>query len=290
VKRLVPKFIKDEVRRHVDCLIEERLQPKTKELSETAEVKVADMEVLLRQTLSILEMEHGFIPPPPKHLQVRVVGGYVPDFISSGLSMYQDLNDALAADGKSLKDFDRILDFGCGCGRAVRALKDLQPKSRFFGLDIDAEAIAWLNGHYAKFGEFFVAPHLPPTGFEDGMFDFIFGVSVFTHLPEDMQFKWLEELKRITKPGGYLILTKHGEKFYRNLDADINAVMDKKGFYYSDFGHNYGASINLPDFYQTAFHSHEYIKREWSKYFNVLDFRVLGMGQHQDTVLLRKRG
>jgi hypothetical protein len=43
----------------------------------------------------------------------------------------------------------------------------------------------------------------------------------------------------------------------------------------------------LPDFYQTAFHSHEYIKREWGKYFDVLSIQTRGMSEHQDTVLLR---
>ncbi len=64
--------------------------------------------------------------------------------------------------------------------------------------------------------------------------------------------------------------------------------MNTKGFYYCEPGFNYGKSISLPDFYQTAFHSHAYIHREWGKYFNVIHIQALGIDNHQDTVLMQK--
>jgi hypothetical protein len=45
----------------------------------------------------------------------------------------------------------------------------------------------------------------------------------------------------------------------------------------------------LPDFYQTAFHTHEYIRREWSRHFEVVAIHAKGVGNHQDAVLVRKR-
>jgi hypothetical protein len=45
----------------------------------------------------------------------------------------------------------------------------------------------------------------------------------------------------------------------------------------------------LPDFYQTAFHTHEYVQREWNKYFEIVNIKTKGIGQHQDAVLVRKR-
>lgn len=249
-----------------------------------------DNEVLLQQTLSILYRGENIPPPPPKHLQNRVVGGYVSGFIESGFtSVYPDLTRALKPVGKELKDFESILDFGCGCGRAIRALATLLPDSKLYGTDIDDEAIAWLKANYSRFAEFSVAPHLPPTIYEDESFNFIYGISVLTHLPEDMQFQWLSELARITKPNGYLILTTHGENHYKAFVPEVLKIMDEKGFFYCDPGFNYGKSVSLPDFYQNAFHTHAYIEREWSKYFDVIEIQPLGIGGHQDTVLLQKR-
>lgn len=260
---LVPDFIKDVFKEYINKYIDDKYRQVNSNIGSLSEINKTledskDCEVMIRQILSILTREHNFIAPPPKHLQVRVVGGYVADFIHSGYGVIDDLNGALRSSGKQMSDFEHILDFGCGCGRAVRAIKNSMPEAKIFGTDIDQEAISWLNANYHQFGEYSVAPDFPPTVYRNDMFDFLFGISVFTHLPEAMQFKWLDELQRIVKPGGYLVLTVHGEKHYGNLEK-IKPIMKTKGFYYSDFGSNYGKSINLPDYYQTTFHTHDYI-------------------------------
>jgi SAM-dependent methyltransferase len=257
---------------------------------ETLENQVNDSEASLKQVMSILNWEANLPLPPPKHLQIRVVGKYDQHFIDSGMNFYPVLNRLLSPVGKELKDFQSILDFGCGCGRAIRALATLLPNNKLYGADIDEEAITWLENHYSKFGEFSVVPHIPPTIYKDQMFDFIFGVSVMTHLPENMQFQWLEELSRITKPGGYVMLSTHGVKTYQSLGKDINDIMETKGFFHYQLGgFNYGKSISLPDFYQTTFHSHSYIQQKWNKYFDVIDIQTAGLDERQDGVLLQKR-
>lgn len=248
----------------------------------------SDLATLVAQIQYVLR-ENDLPPPPPKHLQVRVCGGYVAGFLDSGFNAIGDINAAIAASGRTLPDFRRILDFGCGCGRVLRTLKSVAPGSALYGTDIDGEAIGWLQKHYGRFGEFAVAPHRPPTAYADGMFDFVYGISVFTHLPEDMQYQWLEELRRITAPGAFLMMSTHGAKHYETLPPELRAKLEERGFYYGDLGTNYGASIQLPDFYQTSFHKHDYIRREWGKYFDVVDIQTLRMDQHQDSVLLRRR-
>jgi SAM-dependent methyltransferase len=250
--------------------------------------EIRQLHTAIEQMLAIFRHEDPGLLPPPRHLQVRVVGDYVPGFIESGFSICEDLNAVLRVAGKTLTDFPRILDFGCGCGRTTRALKTLLPACEVHGTDIDAEAIAWLEKHYGRFGEFRLAPHDPPTTYATGSFDLVIGISVFTHLPEDMQFAWLRELARITRPGGYLILTTSGEASYRELSADARRIMDAKGFYYVGDG-GYGQSISLPDFYQNSFHSHDYIRREWSRHFEVVDIQTRRMQTYQDTILLRAR-
>ena len=247
-----------------------------------------DLEVANVQLQHMLQFAHGLGPPPPKHLQVRVVGSYNGDFIRSGFrTICPELNSALAGVGKSLSDFSRILDFGCGCGRALFALASLAPQAELFGTDIDPEAIDWLTVNHPDLAGYTVSPHLPPLAYSDGSFDFVFGISVFTHLPEDMQFQWLEELRRITEPGGVVVVTTHGEHHYLKLlgERDLEA-MTSKGFVYIDSG--YGESVALPGFYQTAFHSAAYIREHWSRYFDVIDILPPGASGHQDTVLLRK--
>ena len=249
--------------------------------------RVADLEAAVAQLEAILRHD-GAAPPPPKHMQVRVVGSYVPGFIESGFSICEDLDAVLAVAGRSLGDFETILDWGCGCGRTTRALKTLHPDARVYGADIDAEAIRWLQKKYEpRYGTFRLAPHEPPLPFDDGFFDFVAGISVFTHLPEDLQFRWLEELRRITRPGGLLIMTTSGQKNWSNLPEAQRRIVEEKGFYYLDG--DYGQSIALPAFYQNAFHSTDYIRREWSRFFDVLDVQPARLQTFQDMTLLRRR-
>ncbi len=293
---LVPRSVRDGVKARIRSTAEARAAELFSEMEGRlrAEVdglrqKLDDAATALAQWESIHRLEAATPPPPPKHLQVRVVGKYVGGFIESGHAICADLQEGLAPAGRRLEDFPRILDFGCGCGRIIRALRTLLPHADLSGTDIDPEAIEWLRRHYGRIASFDLAPHSPPLPYSDGRFDLVLGLSVFTHLPEDMQFAWLHELDRIAAPGALLLLTTHGEKHWGAFPPELLEVMKTKGFYYGDFGFNYGRSISLPDFYQTSYHGHEYLRREWGRTFDVVAIETLRIGGHQDAVLLRKR-
>jgi hypothetical protein len=46
----------------------------------------------------------------------------------------------------------------------------------------------------------------------------IYGISVFTHLDEPLQTPWIEELERVAKPGGQILITVKGNAV--DLDFD----------------------------------------------------------------------
>ena len=124
-----------------------------------------------------------------------------------------------------------ILDFGCGCGRVISSLSKLTG-AQLFGTDIDAEAIEWCNRSLPSVGKFSVNDKLPPFPFDDNAFDLVYSISIFTHLPEDMQFAWLGELNRVLKPSGYAILTTHGSSLFPShlLSAEITSEFNEKEF------------------------------------------------------------
>ena len=74
--------------------------------------------------------------PPPKHLQIRVVGEYVEGFIGSGPIALNDINKTLESSGKSLRDFQHILDFGCGIADLYPYIKDRGLNVEYTGIDI----------------------------------------------------------------------------------------------------------------------------------------------------------
>jgi SAM-dependent methyltransferase len=129
----------------------------------------------------------------------------------------------------------------------------------------------------------------PPLDYADETFDLVFSISVFTHLDEAMQFGWLRELKRVTKPGGYLLLTVHGEHVYRTLPDDVQSDLRERGMIYINTGGTGHFKLDgLPDFYQTAYHTRAYVEREWSRLFQLVSYVPRGINSHQDAIVLAK--
>lgn len=221
---------------------------------------------------------------PPVHLRRRVHGADDLDsFLQVGETVAADVKRyaaAAAVDGGSA----RVLDFGCGCCRVLRFVAPEQPAWDIRASDLDGEAISWCRQNLAHLATFSTNAPSPPLPFSDELFDFVYSISIFTHLPEDLQWAWLEELRRVTRPGGYLLLSTHGEGLFP-LPRRGQRAIRKSGFYYCSFANTEG----LPDFYQTSVHTHRYIEREWSRYFDVVRIDRKAVAGAQDAVLCRRR-
>jgi len=127
---------------------------------------------------------------------------------------------------KSLDDVN-ILDWGCGPGRIIRHMPTLLGAScRCYGTDYNAGYVRWCAEHIPE-ATFKPNGLTPPLPFEDGMFDVIYGISIFTHLSEEMHHAWFDELFRVLKPEGILFLTLHGKAFKSKLSNEQCAIFDK---------------------------------------------------------------
>jgi hypothetical protein len=81
-------------------------------------------------------------------------------------------------------------------------------------------------------------------------------------------------------------VTVHGENLHKNLPAPKREIIEAKGFYYDD---DADLTNGLPSFYKNAHHSASYIKKEWGMYFDVINIIPMGLENHQDIILLRKK-
>lgn len=225
----------------------------------------------------------------PPHLRFRVAGGYEIDhFLTNGKLCADDLDAALKPLGRAVYSFEHVLDFGCGCGRMLRWFRDAPSSCHLYGTDIDADAIEW-DRKALRFARFSQNTPLPPLPYEDGTFDLIYSHSVFTHIDEEYQFKWLDELRRVAKPGGILLLSVHGcfVREQKGFNPEMTAVLKEKGILFLQIADPRWKAV-FPDFYQKTFHTKEYVLATWSKYFEVLDCIEQGIGNYQDLIVLRK--
>jgi SAM-dependent methyltransferase len=113
---------------------------------------------------------------------------------------------------------ERVLDFGCGCGRIARQLiQQERPPERYVGVDLHRGMIEWCRVNLAPAAPQFRFDHhdvynagLNPGGrvheapfvVEDSSMSLVVAHSVFTHVLQDQVGFYLSEIARVLEPGG----------------------------------------------------------------------------------------
>ena len=215
-------------------------------------------------------------PLPPRRLMVRVAGtGDADWFLRSGRAAF----DAIAAYAPPA-ELDAVLDFGCGCGRVTRWWGDFS--GTVAGSDVSAPAIDWCRANL-PFARFETNALAPPLVFEDESFDLVYALSVFTHLTGDLQLAWRDELRRVLRPGGRLLLTTHGRSYIPRLGGE-----ERARFEHGELVVRWAevAGTNLC----SAYHPESYLRDTFANGFAFLALEPEGARGNptQDLVLLRK--
>lgn len=133
-------------------------------------------------------------------------------------------------------------------------------------------------------GEYIHIPEIPPMPLDANRFDLIYSISTFTHFRNDFQHLWLGELKRVSAPGGTLVLTIAGPRNRQYASPEDLERLECTGFSFIE-GTQRGP--HNPEYYHLALHSHEYIRRVWGEYFQIVDIVPQIINNNQDAVLCR---
>lgn len=248
---------------------------------------------LLRPAYRAYERLRGFRPAgdttvgspalPPARLRVRVAGNAdAAWFLEGGRLAEETLRGVLERAGARLEDMAAILDFGCGCGRVLRWLARLPGELR--GSDFDGPAVEWCRENLT-FATFVHNGLRPPLPFAAGEFELVYAFSVLTHLPVDLQQAWVEELARVLRPGGYLVLSTHGRRYLERLNDDERALF-QAGEVVVRFEQVAGTNLC------TAFHPPDYVKNRLAAGLELVEEVPEGArgNPHQDLFLFRSPG
>lgn len=244
-----------------------------------AELPASVVDLISKYQLS-LDTSTASYHIPPSHLRKRVHGADdAESFIQIGRVVARNLQSAMYDYCLDHTSPHQVLDFGCGCGRVLVPLKGSFQNWEFSGTDIDEEAVRWARKNLSSLAEFSVNSHSPPLAYDAESFDIIYSISVFTHLPEEMQFHWLTELARIATRQCILLLSVH------NIDLlGPTATLGPSGFEYRVGSGTEG----LPNFYQTTCHQTQYIYNSWGRYLEILEVRAKAIAKHHDLMICRK--
>ena len=176
----------------------------------------------------------------------------------------------------------RVLDFGCGAGRTLRHFVAEAERAEFHGCDIDAGSIEWLSEHLVPPLHVFQSHDEPGLPRQDGFFDLVYALSVFTHI-SDHWAGWLLELHRVLRPRGLLFATFLNDPMWAEFgqgpwDEERTGMLVTKKWNPWDSG---GPIV---------FHSEWWIREHWGRAFDILRLeRTDADGSGQGAVLLRAK-
>lgn len=134
----------------------------------------------------------------------------LPDYANTLLARHEAHRSTFEAIVASLpiEPSDNILDVGCGDGFFSGLLLERVPDGGVLGLDIDKNFLEFANNHYANDQNFEPvrgdATHIDAP---NGAFDMVWCAYSLRSLPSVSET--LEELVRVTKPGGAVVIVEN---------------------------------------------------------------------------------
>ena len=153
------------------------------------------------------------LPFPPLEMR-RLVG-------PTELDVYDNPSGALVYPWFPAETYEKVFDFGCGCGRVARQLILQRPQPTIYvGIDLHAGMIEWCRQnlhpaasnfnfyHHDVFNVAFNPGHEKPLSAPfpvgDAQFTLVNALSVFTHLTQEQAEYYLRECARVLAPKGVL--------------------------------------------------------------------------------------
>jgi SAM-dependent methyltransferase len=222
--------------------------------------------------------EHPTLTIPPDYFLYETYRLNYKQFFEDGELTAKEIIDAVRP--YLQKDIGKILDWGCGVSRVTTHLhKFTGPKTELYGCDINEKMIAFDKTNFKNIS-FSIIPYTPTTGYNNSFFDFVYALSVFTHIETSFQKQWIEEIHRILNDGGLFLFTTHGRNFYLKLLSREKKVLEETGSFTKQFqkkGHRMMTTYNSKDDFIKMMHP----------YFEVIEFRE-GEKEEQDFWIVRK--
>lgn len=214
------------------------------------------------------------------HPGFKEIGAAVDYYFDDGARSAQKLADLLKELQVARRPI-RLLEFASGYGCVSRHLKKNGDLS-IVACDIHPQAIEFLTN---KLGVRAVMSAHQPEGLSLGeLFDAVFALSFFSHMPRATWGQWVRALFSQVKPGGYLIFTTHG---MASRQWHQNPEMPPDGFWFTPSSEQddldaaeYGSTIVTPEFVRQE------VRAQTGE--DIFEHRYAFWWEHQDLYIVKK--
>lgn len=123
-----------------------------------------------------------------------------------------------------LKKGARLVELGCGTGRALSYLQSQFPELEVWGTDYSGSCISYAKNAYGKFGVKFVHASAQKTTLQSGSFDIVISSHVIEHISKEDGPAFIQETARLLKKGGFAFVgtpeRRHCQNVYMKNPTD----------------------------------------------------------------------
>jgi ubiquinone/menaquinone biosynthesis C-methylase UbiE len=159
-----------------------------------------------------------------------------------------------------IKNIGTALEIGCGSGNGSRLIRKYFSARKIIAVDLDEKMIRLAKKRHDGLATFLVMD-ASKLEFPDKTFDAIFDFGIIHHIPNWQEC--LNELKRVLKPGGELILEDLSiESFSKGIGRLWRVLSD----------HPYGAMFTA---------------KELTDYLKKIGFKILNYGEYNPLKFIR---
>ena len=206
-------------------------------------------------------------------------------YFSTGYGGALEILTTLEHHSFDLANLRSVLEFGCGSARVLRHFRNIGHLS-LAGSDANPKAIEWARRNLSGI-DFRINALEPPLPFAEKSFDLVYALSVFTHIPLAWQHRWLEELRRVLRPEGYLLCTVLGSSFVdQMLTAQDRAKLQQTGALTLDSKHPQASYSTQELGSWDVFQTRERVHEAFGAVFRICGYTNVAVGQ--DMLILRR--
>jgi SAM-dependent methyltransferase len=204
---------------------------------------------------------------------------YFEDGAKSAAKLDAHLSRLLGEDKRPIK----LLEFASGYGCVSRHLKK-NPGVELTSCDIHPAAVEFLADEIGV--RALQSSHVPEDFRTPELYDAIFCLSFFSHMPKSTFGRWIKALHDRLAPGGHLLFTTHGAKSRKELQITLDDL-DDEGFWFKAASEQhdldsseYGLTLSLPRFVLPTIYK--------AVAAPVIDYREGEWWNHQDLWVVKK--